>query len=131
MRIAIANQDTHNRLWVAEDPSICLSSAQEVIDSYDSNLIVTPVKIELVGGMRTGDELRRMNAYLSVFNIIDDGKITEKDWLKAEELARRVPARSSVIGKRRQMADCLIRAIGFPLKYEVYSFDKFEREWPV
>jgi predicted nucleic acid-binding protein len=94
--------------------------AEEVIDFRRTNAIVTPVFIELLAGARNAHELKLFRAYLSRFRIIDDGRVVEKDWRLASQIAARVPRD----GKRRQLVDCLIRAMSDRLNFEIITRDK-------
>ena len=81
--------------------------AQRLIDNHNTNLIVTPVYIEFVVGAQSADELKRYRAYLGEFKILDKGRIPPQVWTEARRIAQRVPKS----GKKRQLGDCLIRAI--------------------
>lgn len=93
--------------------------AQELIGWQGSDAIVTPVYIEFVAGVASEAELRQAREYLSVFRIIDEGRILPRDWVEARRLAERIP-RS---GKRRQLGDCLIRAIARRLRHDVVTLE--------
>jgi predicted nucleic acid-binding protein len=93
--------------------------ALELITIHNTNAIVTPVYLEVLVGVTNSNEMNLTRTYLSEFKIIDDGKITPKDWEKACQIAGRIPQS----GKRRQLGDCLIAAISDRLKYEVLTMD--------
>ena len=94
--------------------------AKELIELHGSDLIATPVAIEFIAGVQSSDELRLARAFLKPFRVMDDGRILSEDWKEAERLAARVPSD----GRRRQLGDCLIRAIADRLNCEVLSLDK-------
>jgi predicted nucleic acid-binding protein len=81
----------------------------ELIDVHSTKWICSPVLVEMLAGTRDQRDLALHRAYLSAFEIIDEGKIPPTDWEKAKQLAQRVPVNRSI--KRRNMGDCLIRAI--------------------
>jgi predicted nucleic acid-binding protein len=94
--------------------------AKKLIEIRGTNLIVTPVLIEMLAGANTAAELDLLRAYLEQFRVIDERKIPAQDWSKAQDYAQRVPRR----GNRRQLGDCLIRAIADRLHYDVDTLDK-------
>lgn len=87
---------------------------------YDTDAIVTPIRIEFVAGTRTAHELRLARAYLANFRAIDGGRILAEDWIEAHRIAERVPRD----GKPRQLGDCLIAAIAKRLRYDVEAKDR-------
>lgn len=94
--------------------------AEDLIRATGSDLIVTPIYVEFVAGVRTSHELRLAVAYLAPFRILDEGNIPSRDWEEAKRLAARVPRD----GKPRQLGDCLIRAIAERLHCEILAVDK-------
>jgi len=92
---------------------------EELVRLYNSNLIVTPVRLEFLAGTRSAEELQLADAYLLQFFLADEGRIAEEDWKGAERLSRRVPRD----GSPRHLGDCLIRAIANRLRLEVFSLD--------
>jgi len=94
--------------------------ARELISLQRTNTILTPVYIEYVCGKGTEYEVKLARAYLSSFTIADGGRILPQDW----EQAKLIAARVNRDGSRRQMGDCLIRAICNRLHYEVFTADK-------
>lgn len=94
--------------------------AKDLIRSHATDLIVTPVYVEFIAGVRSSHELQLAKAYLAQFRVLDGGHIPSTDWDEAERLAARVPRD----GKPRQLGDCLIRAIAHRLKCEVFTLDK-------
>ncbi len=93
--------------------------ANQLVEIHETRAIVTPVFVEFVAGARSGHELRLARSFLSVFEVIDEARIPSQDWQRATRLAERVPRN----GKRRQLGDCLIRAIADRLHYEVVTVD--------
>jgi len=94
--------------------------AQDLIRSHATDLIVTPVYVEFIAGVRSSHELQLAEAYLAQFRVVDGGHIPNADWDEAKRLAARVPRD----GKPRHLGDCLIRAIVHRLKCEVFAVDK-------
>jgi predicted nucleic acid-binding protein len=88
-----------------------------------SNSTLTPIYIEYVCGQRTAHEVDLARAYLGAFDLADGGKITKQDWVNARRIAERVPRD----GLRRQLGDCLIRAI---CQRRHLEFVTFERRFP-
>ncbi|MBI3468007.1 MAG: PIN domain-containing protein [Planctomycetes bacterium] len=84
-----------------------------------TNAILTPVLLEFLAGVTSENEMRLAQAYLDQFEVQDDRVITKQDCDEAERIARRVPRD----GLRRQLGDCLIRAIANRLRCEVVSLD--------
>jgi predicted nucleic acid-binding protein len=91
--------------------------AANLIETYSTNVIVTPVYVEFVAGTRSAAELVIARAYLAELRVLDKGSILERE---ARRLAERVPRD----GKPRQMGDCLIKAIANRFRYEVFSNDQ-------
>ena len=95
-------------------------SAEKLIELQSSNTILTPVYLEFLCGKGSEHEVTLAKAFLSKFEIADGGRILDQDWQNAKRIAARVPRD----GLRRQMGDCLIRAICDRLKLEVFTFEK-------
>jgi predicted nucleic acid-binding protein len=99
--------------------------SDEEVNRWSSELmsiadcIVTPVAIEFLAGTQNSDELRLARTFLSRFNVIDEGSITADDWNDARRLAERI----LIDGRRRTLADCLIRAVADRLGYDVLTGD--------
>ncbi len=81
--------------------------------------IVTPVYLEVVVGTLSAHQLNLARAFLQCFRIVDEGKILAEDWVEARRIAERVPRKPY----RRQLGDCLIRAIANRLRYDVIAVD--------
>jgi predicted nucleic acid-binding protein len=102
-------------------------SARELIKLHGTNAIVTPVAIEFECGTRDQRELELARAYLNEFEIIDGGRILPEDFVQA----RRLAAPRQGIERKRNFADCLIRAIADRLNYGVDTEDVgFPRRLP-
>lgn len=86
---------------------------------YDTDAIVTPVYIEMIGGTIDRREFRLTRAFLGWFRCIDERRILPIDWEDAVRLAQRIPRQP----RPRDLGDCLIRAIANRLKYDVLTFD--------
>ena len=93
---------------------------RELVTLQGTRAILTPIYIEYVAGKCSELEVIWARAYLSVLHLIDDGNVTDADWRNAKRIAARVPARQG----RRQLGDCLIRAISERLHHEVTTMDK-------
>jgi predicted nucleic acid-binding protein len=93
--------------------------ARELIKLRRGVAIATPVVLEVLGGVRSSHELSLTLAYLGEFKVIDGGKIPKEDWDAAQRIAARVPPD----GRRRDLGDCLIRAIANRLHHEVDTPD--------
>jgi predicted nucleic acid-binding protein len=87
---------------------------------HGTSATVSPVIIEFLAGTTSANELMLARAYLDVFVVIDHQQTPPQDWQEAQRLAQRVPRD----GRRRQLGDCLIRAIANRLKHEVISYDQ-------
>jgi predicted nucleic acid-binding protein len=94
--------------------------AQALIGEQGTDSILTPIYIEVVAGARTPRELELTQAFLAEFRIADEGEILKGDWLRAREEAERIPAD----GRKRQLPDCLIKAIAQRLGRRVVSLDR-------
>lgn len=97
-----------------------LAWAAELIAVRKTDCIVTPVVIEMLAGTTESHELRLTRVFLSAFLVIDGGRLLPQDWKVALAIAERIPRN----GKRRQLGDCLIRAIARRLRYSVSSTDQ-------
>ena len=64
--------------------------------------------------------MRLAKSFLTPFELVDGGRILPADW----EVAKRIAARVSADGLRRQMGDCLIRAVADRLNLTVFTFEK-------
>ena len=104
----------------ARTPENFRAWSEKLIADYGTRLIVTPVYIEVVAGVTSSEELKLTHAYLEPFVIVDDGKIPKEDWDEAKRIAQRVPHSA----KKRQLGDCLIRAIVNRLNGDVLTLDK-------
>jgi len=93
--------------------------AKDLIRFQQIKSIFTPTYIEFVCGVPSQRELQLARSFLAEFDIVDLGQVSKQDWLEARRLAERVP-RS---GKKRQLGDCLIRAIANRLRYDVATLD--------
>ena len=93
--------------------------AAELQKNRRAKAILTPIRIEFICGAQSGEMLKLYDAFLSEFDLLDKGIVQKSDWMEAEKIARRVPREA----RRRQMGDCLIRAIANRLNYDVDSAD--------
>ncbi len=96
------------------------AAAERLTVVQRSDAILTPVYVEFLCGHATAHSVRLAKAYLNRFAVLDAGRILPTEWKQAKRIAARVPAD----GLRRQMGDCLIRAIADRLNLEVVTFEK-------
>jgi len=99
--------------------STAVEAAQRWLRNFPNDAIITPVRLEMLGGVLNRDHLIWTEAFLNEFDLMDDGKVLLEDWREAERLARRVPS----IFRPRGALDCLIRAICLRLHAELYTDD--------
>jgi predicted nucleic acid-binding protein len=95
------------------------SWAKELIEIYKTNFILTPVYLEVVGGVVDRHEMELIKAFLNVFLILDEGRIKPEDWTKARQLAERI----SIGSRPRGAIDCLIKAIAIRLRCDILTDD--------
>jgi predicted nucleic acid-binding protein len=93
--------------------------AKELIKAYKTDAIVTPIYVEFLAGVQSGEQLRLSQAFLNPFRCVDERRILPQDWDEAIRLAQRIPRG----GKPRHLGDCLIRAIANRLRYGVKTDD--------
>jgi len=112
--------------------------AVRLIKNKATNAIVSPVRIEVLAGVRDTFDREITEAFLAKFALIDERKIPVADWLEAERIAKRVVTSDREVPRRqrrrepqsrpqtesRQLGYCLILAIANRLNYEVVSNDK-------
>ena len=94
--------------------------ARELISAWGTDAIVTPVQVEFVAGTTSARELQLARAFIEEFQVVDGGKVLNIDWQETLRIASRVPRD----GRRRQLGDCLIRAIAKRLNHDVRSHDQ-------
>ncbi len=107
---------------VGYTPSDARAWADELSKFYKTNLIVTPVYLEFVGGAIDRHEMTLTRAFLGRFEIADRGEIRPEDLMRARMLAERIP--SGPRPTRRGAVDCLIRAIAVRLRCAVLTGDR-------
>ncbi len=81
--------------------------------------VLTPIRLELVGGSLDRDAVRLTDYFLDLFPLFDDGDVRREDWDAAARLARRVPFEP----RPRGAMDCLIRAICQRLRLDLETQD--------
>lgn len=94
--------------------------ARTLVELHQTGLIATPVVVEFLAGTRSGHELKLARAYLGELEVVDEGRVSEKDWETATRYAERVLRD----GKPGQLGDCLVKAIADRLKCDVFSLDE-------
>lgn len=103
----------------ARSESTVKEAAKTWLKENPGDMIVTPVKLEILGGVNDKEELRLTDLFLSHFKLLDQGKVLQQDWREAERIARRVRG----TGRKRDAIDCLILAICNRLDVEFYTQD--------
>jgi predicted nucleic acid-binding protein len=93
---------------------------RQLMHLRETNALLTPIYIEFVCGKGSAHEVELARAFLSGFEVVDGGQILKEDWENARRIAERVPRD----GLRRQLVDCLIRAICNRLHLEFFTFEK-------
>ena len=101
----------------AKDASSC---ADELIDLYETNAIVSPIEIEFIAGVVDRHEMDLTIAFLERFQIVDKRQVMPEDWLEARRIAKHIGPDAN----RRDFGDCLIVAIANRLNYEVSTNDR-------
>lgn len=96
-----------------------VEAARRVFEVYPDPFLVTPVRLEFLGGTRDKDELLWADAFLGEFELLDGGDVIPPDWAEAERLARRVRRG----GRSRGALDCIIVAICNRLHADLSSDD--------
>lgn len=85
-----------------------------------SDAIATPIYLEFVCGVVQRHEMELAKAYLQSFRLVDEGRLTDDDWIEARRLAERIPRDR----RPRGLVDCLIKAIANRLGYAVRTMDQ-------
>lgn len=93
--------------------------ARSWLELQPNDVILTPVRLEFLGGVRSKDELKLADIFLDCFPLADNGRVLPEDWKEAERLARRVPHD----GRPRGAIDCIIVAVCNRLRLELRSDD--------
>ena len=94
-------------------------AAAEWLRLYPRDGIVTPVRLEFLGGALSRDGVELPDYFLGRFPLFDGGVVLPQDWDAALRLARRVPRAPAPRGA----LDCLIRAVCDRLGLELRSDD--------
>ena len=113
----------HARFQKVDSLSSARRTAREWRKQNPVHAIVTPVKLEFLCGIRQKEQLEWADAFLGEFELIDGGKIKDKDWKIALDLARDIRKKSREDVPKRDANDCLIRAICDRLHAEIISDD--------
>lgn len=96
--------------------------ASRLIKIHQTNAIVTPVYLEVVGGVIHGHEMELTKAFLNCFKILDEGRLVEEDLTLARQFAERIPVGPEP--SRRGAVDCLIKALARRFRCELRTRDK-------
>ena len=86
---------------------------------YPGDGVLTPIRLELVGGGLDRDAVQLTDYFLDLFPLFDGGDVRREDWNTASRLARRVPFEP----RPRGAVDCLTRAICQRLRLDLESLD--------
>ena len=76
---------------VGKTPGEMETWARKLIAIEQTDAIVTPVALEILGGDRDSRDRELTRAYLKPFRVIDEGKILPADWDEARRLIERIP----------------------------------------
>lgn len=90
-----------------------------VLAMEPDDVILTPIRVEFLGGTRDRNELRLADIFLRCFVVLDGGRVLPEDLVVAERYARRV----RFGGRSRGAIDCLIVAMRKRLRAEIRSGD--------
>jgi predicted nucleic acid-binding protein len=108
-------------------------AARRWLELFPSSAIVTPVRLEILAGVRDKDEKECTDAFLGEFRLLDRGIVLPDDWRLAEQLAPRVKKtnrkrkRGVPDPPRPGAMDCLILAICKRLNADLLSLDEGTR----
>ncbi len=103
-------------------PSDAREWADGLIALHKTNLIVSPVYLEFVGGAVDRREMSLTLAFLERFEVADQWRIRPEDLAEARRLAERIPPGPKPTP--RGAADCLIRALAIRLRCVVLTDDR-------
>ena len=114
-------------IWQGRSPSkirvrsdeTAREAARAWLKRYPNDAILTPIKLELLGGAKDKDDLRLHDIFLGEFDVLDEGHILSEDWIAAERRARWIREK----GRMRDAVDCLIWAICERLNTDLYTYD--------
>lgn len=95
------------------------SEPKRWLQRHPNDGILTPVRLEFLGGTRDKDELRLADIFLNAFDNLDGGLVLPEDRALAERIARRVIRE----GRHRDAVDCVIQAICKRLNLDFHSND--------
>jgi predicted nucleic acid-binding protein len=126
------------RLRADSKPEDAVAVADELIRRYGTKAICSPVRIEVLGGVRDPHELELTERFLERFDVVDQKRVPAMDWEEAERIAKRVVPYDREVPRRerrrqrverpltpaRQFGDCMITAIAKRLGYDVITDDK-------
>jgi predicted nucleic acid-binding protein len=101
------------------DEKAARSAAEGLVRTQATGLILSVVYLEFVCGIGSRRELLLAEAFLAAFDVADGWEVRESDLREAHRLARRVPRD----GRRRQLGDCLLRAMANRLRLSIRTLD--------
>lgn len=95
------------------------SAAKKWLESHPNDVILTPIRLELIGGSRDADELQLTLLFLDEFEVLDRGRILDEDWRAAERYARWIRGN----GRSRGALDSLMLAVCDRLNADFFTHD--------
>lgn len=107
------------RFGTVSSSATAVEAARRWLEVNPNDVLVTPVRLEFLGGTRDKDELTWADAFLGEFELVDGGDVIPQDWREAERLARRVRPG----GRSRGALDCIILAVCTRLHIDLHSND--------
>jgi predicted nucleic acid-binding protein len=111
---------TQRRSTLQPSLAIARQWAQEYAATIGYGVIATPIYLEFLCGVTDREEMKLAIAFLDGFENIDGGRVSEQDWHRAQNYAKRIRENR----KTRQVTDCLIRAIADRLNCELLTNDR-------
>lgn len=94
-------------------------AADEWLHKHPGDGLVTPVRLEFLGGTDDREEQRLGDLFLDRFPLYDGGRVLPEDWAVAERYARRIRG----TGTKRDVIDCLVLALCDRLNADIYTLD--------
>ena len=115
MRGRVIDSNVVIALWHGRPPSpVAVRSEQTArqvagwwLNAHPDDGLLTPVRLELLGGGQSKDEVRLTEYFLDQFPLFDSGVVLAEDWATAIRLAKRVPHDR----RPRGAVDCILRAL--------------------
>lgn len=108
-----------SKIKVRSKKKTARSAARTWLKKYRSDGILTPIRLEFLGGVQSKDELKLADLFLAEFELLDEGKVLIEDWRLAERYARWIRDK----GRARGAIDSLILAICERLNADLFTRD--------